>query len=157
MARSNQFDDEQISEIRDCFSLFDKVGDGLVELSEVANVLRSLGYNPMKDDVKKIQSELGDDSVRKKRVTFEEFLASVMAHGPKIRGDSRSDHITMVEGLRVFDRDSNGTIASSELRHILTTLGDRLGDEDVDELLSGLENSKGQINYEDFVQMLRSN
>ncbi|XP_070535608.1 myosin-2 essential light chain-like [Ptychodera flava] len=147
------FDEDQVMDMRDCFSLFDKVGDGKVEISEIQNVLRALGYNPMGEDVKKIEKELGDGA---DRVAFENFMAVVAAHGSKIRGDSTSDYTTMVEGLRVFDKESNGYISSSELRHILTTLGDRLSDEDVDDLLQGLENSHGQINYEDFVQLIRT-
>ena len=54
-----------------------------------------------------------------------------------------------VEGLRVFDKDGNGFIAAGELRHVLTSLGERLSDEEVDQLLQGVEHdSQGQINYE---------
>ena len=36
-----------------------------------------------------------------------------------------------VEGLRHFDKDGNGSISSAELRHLLTTLGEKLSDEEV--------------------------
>lgn len=56
----------------------------------------------------------------------------------------------------MFDRSSNGTISSAELRQLLTNLGDRLTDEEVDLLLSGHEDNSGQINYEDLVQSITS-
>ena len=36
-----------------------------------------------------------------------------------------------VEGLRHFDKDDNGSITSAELRHLLTTLGEKLSDDEV--------------------------
>lgn len=37
---------------------------------------------------------------------------------------------------------------SAELRHILLALGERLNTEEVDELLKGVEDSEGMVNYE---------
>jgi myosin light chain 6 len=43
-------------------------------------------------------------------------------------GDTADDFI---EGLRHFDKDASGFISSAELRHLLTTLGEKLSDEEV--------------------------
>uniref|UniRef100_UPI003981574F EF-hand domain-containing protein n=2 Tax=unclassified Salmonella TaxID=2614656 RepID=UPI003981574F len=60
------------------------------------------------------------------------------------------------EGLKVFDKDGYGVVISGELRHILTSLGDKLTDEDCDILFKDVEDKKGRINIEDFVRMVLS-
>ncbi|CAF1457662.1 unnamed protein product, partial [Adineta steineri] len=56
--------------------------------------------------------------------------------------------------LKVFDKEQNGSISSAELRHLLTNLGERLSDEEVEQLLSGFEDKNGSINYEDWIRKL---
>ncbi|KAA3670117.1 myosin light chain 6, partial [Paragonimus westermani] len=53
-----------------------------------------------------------------------------------------------IEGFRVFDKDSNGFISAAELRHLLTALGERLREDEVDQLLAGMENGQGLVPYE---------
>ncbi|PIO73425.1 EF hand [Teladorsagia circumcincta] len=57
-----------------------------------------------------------------------------------------------VEGLSHFDKEGNGLINVAELRHLLTTLGERLTDEEVDQLLAGHNDSHGNVNIADFVR-----
>jgi myosin light chain 6 len=56
----------------------------------------------------------------------------------------------------VFDRNANGTIGSAEFRQLLTNLGDRLTDEEVDLLMAGHEDQNGQIHYENLVASITS-
>ena len=39
-------------------------------------------------------------------------------------------------------QDGNGFISSAELRHLLTTLGEKLSDEEAEQLLAGHEDNK---------------
>ena len=39
------------------------------------------------------------------------------------------------EAFKVFDRDNNGFISSAELRHVMTSIGEKLTDEEVDEMI----------------------
>ena len=46
-------------------------------------------------------------------------------------------------------------ISSTELRHIMTTLGDKLTEEEVDEMIREADiDGDGCINYEEFVRMM---
>lgn len=59
------------------------------------------------------------------------------------------------EAFKVFDKDGNGFISAAELRHVMTNLGEKLTDEEVDEMIREADvDGDGQINYEEFVKMV---
>jgi calmodulin len=48
-------------------------------------------------------------------------------------------HLTVrccnTQAFKVFDKDGNGFISAAELRHVMTNLGEKLTDEEVDEMI----------------------
>lgn len=44
-----------------------------------------------------------------------------------------------IRGFQVFDKEGNGFIGAGELRYVLTQLGEKMSDEEVDELLKGAQ------------------
>ena len=61
----------------------------------------------------------------------------------------------LIDYLQVFDKDGNGFISAAELRHIMTNLGEKLTDEEVDEMIREADvDGDGQINYDEFVDMM---
>lgn len=51
-------------------------------------------------------------------------------------------------GFQVFDKDMTGFIGVGQLRYILTNLGEKMSDEEVDELLKGVDTAgTGEVNY----------
>jgi len=140
-----QFSEDQIAEFQETFLLYDQRGDGRIPVSQIGDVMRALGQNPTESEVKKLVHEHRADD----RVTFEVFLPIMQAISSKSSSDTSDDFI---EGLRHFDKDGNGFISAAELRHLLTTLGEKLTDEEAEQLLAGHEDSKGNVNYENFVR-----
>jgi len=63
------------------------------------------------------------------------------------------------EAFNVFDKDGNGFISASELRHVMTNLGEKLTDKEIDEMIREADvDGDGQISYEEFgVMMMKEN
>ena len=63
----------------------------------------------------------------------------------------------IIEAFKVFDKDGNGFISAAELRHIMTNLGEKLTDEEADEMIREADvDGDGMINYVEFVKMMMS-
>eukprot|EP00290_Baffinella_frigidus_P011411 CAMPEP_0180165614 /NCGR_PEP_ID=MMETSP0986-20121125/31081_1 /TAXON_ID=697907 /ORGANISM="non described non described, Strain CCMP2293" /LENGTH=167 /DNA_ID=CAMNT_0022116637 /DNA_START=17 /DNA_END=521 /DNA_ORIENTATION=- len=61
----------------------------------------------------------------------------------------------IIEAFRVFDKDGNGTISAAELRHVMTNLGEKLTDEEVDEMIREADvNGDGIIDYKEFTKII---
>jgi myosin light chain 6 len=140
------FTEEQLSDFRDAFTLFDDRGDDKIHKSNLGEVGRALGLNPTEADINKCLVDLNTD-----RISFEQFLP-IYEDLSKLK--DQSTEADFIEGLRVFDSDGGGLINTAELRHLLTTLGERLTDDEVEQLLNGLEDQHGNVNYEELVRML---
>ncbi|KAJ7360466.1 Myosin light polypeptide 6 [Desmophyllum pertusum] len=142
--------EEQMLELKDAFSLFDKDGDGKVDKPQVADILRSVGLNPLNHDLEKVTENL--KSIKTKRIAFEEFLPIYVPLTKKRAGSAEE----FIEALKMFDRDGNGHISAAELRRMLTALGDKLTESQADVIIA-LQEKKGFVDYEKLVHDVLSN
>merc|ERR1711868_294473 len=118
-------------------------------MGELGTVMRSLGQNPTEAELQDI-SEVDADG--NGEIDFPEFL-NMMAK--KMKETDSEEEIR--EAFRVFDRDGNGYISAAELRHVMTNLGEKLTDDECDEMIREADiDGDGQIDYEEFVKMMLS-
>jgi len=147
-----EFTPDQLDDYREAFGLFDRVGDNKVAYNQIADIMRALGQNPTNKEVTKILGNPTADDMVQKRVDFEQFLPMLqtIVNAPKVVFED------YVEGLRVFDKEGNGTVMGAELRIVLCTLGEKMTEAEIDQLMQGQEDENGCVNYEAFVKHIMS-
>merc|ERR1719474_153202 len=111
--------------------------------------MKSLSTSVTEAELNDILSEVDKDQDGK--IDFPEFL-SMMER--KMSQNEESDELREV--FKAFDIDGNGFISASELSHVMTKLGEKLTDEEINEMIQEADTNKaGKVSYEEFVAIFK--
>ncbi|KYK59241.1 hypothetical protein DCS_00371 [Drechmeria coniospora] len=123
---------------KEAFALFDKRGNGRVTVDSLGDLLRACGQNPTLAEIQELEKNAGSD------FDFESFQRILNRPGGFREPGEPEEYC---RGFQVFDKDMTGFIGVGQLKYILTNLGEKMTDEEVDELLKAVDTSSGQVNY----------
>lgn len=139
------FDQNQIQEFKEAFNMIDANKDQLIDQADLAEIYASLGKNPSDKDL--------DDMIKMAPgpINFTMFLTMF---GEKLMGTDPEDVIK--NAFQCFDDNGDGKINDEYLRELLTTMGDRFTDDQVDQLFHDAPiSSSGDFNYVEFTKQLK--
>jgi len=89
------------------------------------------------------------------QITMDDFLCAVNAFGELRSEESQAGDVQ--QAFRVFDESSGGKVSAARLRATLTTLGERLSDDDVDAMMALLgDEPVDDIDYTSLIEKLTS-
>ena len=89
--------EEQISEFKEAFSLFDKDGDGTITTKELGTVMRSLGQNPTEAELQDMINEVDADG--KYVIEINQSMAAILFFSQKRTTNCRF-HAKIEQSLR---------------------------------------------------------
>ncbi|XP_072201864.1 calmodulin-like protein 4 [Excalfactoria chinensis] len=139
---------DQINEFKECFSLYDKNHKGKIRAADLLAVMRCLGVSPTPAEA---QRHLHLHKIeRNAELDFSTFL-NIMYRQMKQEEPEKE----ILTALAMIDRENRGLISAAELRAKLTRLGEKLSEEEVDDLLKEAKiGPNGTIRYEEFTRTI---
>ena len=155
--------DDKIEECKEIFDLFDQNGDGNIGIKELEEILRALGTSISYDEIlnlcKKVNHNFNKNDEGK--LKFDDFLKIFVQFKDKNIEEDISN------GFEIFDSKNEGIISLSQLKNVLTSIGEPLNKEELDDFLenSGLnrklrdkkDENDIKINKESFIKIMMNN
>ncbi|KAF2077273.1 hypothetical protein CYY_001397 [Polysphondylium violaceum] len=139
--------EDQVAELKEAFDLFDKDRTGFIKKDALKATLKQFGVFVLEDQLDQMYAEA--DTTKSGAIGFPEFM-SMMSRRMK----QTSNEQILTNAFRTFDQEGLGYIPTKDLSKVLTTLGDKLTDAELQELLSISENEQKQVKYDLFVNTL---
>ena len=139
------FDQAQIQEFKEAFNMIDQNRDGFIDIDDLKDMLASLGKNPSDKYI--------DDMVKEAHgpINFTMFLT---LFGEKLNGTDPEEVIK--NAFACFDEEGTGKINEDYLRTLLTSMGDRFTQDQVDEMYRESPiSSNGDFDYIEFTRILK--
>ncbi|SCL90075.1 centrin-1, putative [Plasmodium berghei] len=147
--KRNELNDEQKLEIKEAFDLFDTNGTGRIDAKELKVAMRALGFEPKKEDIRKIISDVDKDGSG--TIDFNDFL-DIMT----IKMSERDPKEEILKAFRLFDDDETGKISFKNLKRVAKELGENITDEEIQEMIDEADrDGDGEINEEEFMRIMK--
>jgi len=112
--------------------------EGTITTNHLGTLMRSLGQNPTDAELQDMINEVDADG--NGTIDFPEFL-SLQARKMK---DTDTEE-ELIDAFKVFDKDGSGLISVDELRHVMTNLGEKLTDEELDEMFAEIGDESASV------------
>lgn len=111
--------------------------------------MRALGFEPKKEDIKRMISKIDKEGVGK--IDFQDFLELMKSKmGEK---DSRAE---ILKAFRLFDDDDTGVITLANLKRVAKELGENMTDDELQEMIDEADKDlDGVINEEEFFNIIK--
>ncbi|XP_041359910.1 myosin regulatory light chain 12B-like [Gigantopelta aegis] len=138
------FDQSQIQEFKEAFNMIDQNRDGFVDKEDLHDMFASMGKNPTEAYLDEMMNAAPGP------INFTMFLTMF---GEKLNGTDPEDVIK--NAFACFDEDNTGFIPEDRLRELLTTMGDRFSEDEVDEMFRDAPIKRGNFDYLEFTRILK--
>ncbi|CAF2022916.1 unnamed protein product [Rotaria magnacalcarata] len=149
-AYDEQDEQQQLSELNDLFSRFkDDSANDYINVNRLTEVLQAFGRNPSLRDSEQRMNEL--EAAGKFELTLDDVLQIIDEPWTAVNNDRDG----LRQALEKFDTTHEGYIEIEKFRTMMTTIGEPLSDDELDDLIQlGLNDEQTKINIDYLVDQL---
>ena len=147
----DELTDEQKQDLAEAFQLLDVDGVNTISAKDLKVALRALGYEPQKDKVKKIISEIDKDSMS--NTLMKDEFERIMKN--KLFEYENEEEIAI--SFPLFTEGRADFITIDDLRRVARELGENLNDEVFEEMIREADalDHDGRISKEEFFRVMK--
>eukprot|EP00286_Rhodomonas_abbreviata_P015258 CAMPEP_0181322842 /NCGR_PEP_ID=MMETSP1101-20121128/19450_1 /TAXON_ID=46948 /ORGANISM="Rhodomonas abbreviata, Strain Caron Lab Isolate" /LENGTH=508 /DNA_ID=CAMNT_0023430795 /DNA_START=99 /DNA_END=1623 /DNA_ORIENTATION=- len=148
-------DEARMQVLRESFDMLDRDKTGVINLQNIQDSLQALNFLKTPVELKNMLKRF--DVRNTGEIDFDEFCI-MMGPAYYMRKESAHEHESELANIfDAFDLQRTGTINPAELKEILSRLGTKLTDEELNDMVRQADsNSDGVIDYPEFKAFLES-
>jgi centrin-1 len=149
-----ELNEKEMKEINNAFEMNRMADDELLNADGLRTAMRSLGFEPRGDEIKKLMKKFAKNNKLVTRDGFHKIMAFKFSTTPTMRNDRSNDEISKVFNL--LDLDKTGLITLENLKSISKELNEELTEEDLYEMIKEAdEDGDFKINKEEFYNIMK--
>merc|ERR1711898_75260 len=147
--KRSELTEEQKQEIKEAFDLFDTDGTGYIDAKELKVAMRALGFEPKKEEIKKMIAEV--DREGRGVIEFNDFMDLMTT-----KMAERDPREEILKAFRLFDDDNTGKIGLKNLKRVARELGETMTEEELQEMIDEADrDGDGEINEDEFIRIMK--
>ncbi|XP_042362245.1 calglandulin-like [Plectropomus leopardus] len=140
---------EQITEYKGVFEMFDEEGNGDVKTQELERLMSLMGINPTKRELIQMAKDVDKDG--KGIFNCDSFLGLMALYHER----TKNQDAELRAAFKVFDKEAKGYIDWNTLKYVLMNAGEPLNEIEAEQMMKEADkDGDGTIDYEEFVAMM---
>lgn len=138
---------EYLADIKQTFERFDVKNEGKFETKQLKFAIRALGFEPKKEEIKKIIEEFGSDGYIKLK-DFTDLMTK--------RFTEKTVNEEIMKAFQLFDNGQTGKITFDDLKRVSNELGEKINDEELWEMIEEADlNGDKVVDCQEFLRIMK--
>lgn len=138
------FNQAQIQEFKEAFTMIDQNRDGIIDTSDLAAIYQQIGLNPDPASSEKMLKEAPG------QLNFTSFLS---LFGEKLHGTDPES--TLRDAFVMFDEDKTGKLGEEYVKDLLMNVGDQYSKDEIKQVWKEAPIEGGMLDYLKFVHLIK--
>ncbi|EGR34699.1 protein kinase domain protein [Ichthyophthirius multifiliis] len=145
----NQLDEKEIESLNNAFSLLDFNYSGIIEISDLQQVMQEAGCKYTKSELQKIIKNISQNSSSNYIIQYSEFIAAALDQIVDLQTEK------IQQFFKYFDRNNNNEISVQDLKEVFTRNGRTISDNNIAVMLKEfIPQGNGKITFKIFNKII---